>query len=122
MSVAGREQVFDDWKADVEKAGLLKGGGVEPRLSTVSLAFLEACCRADPAFEWRVYDVCAAMRQQEERVRVVRHIFPINFEKMYKIAPLPPPPRGFPSASCPFLPPVALSMPLCSSPLLPPCM
>ena len=38
-----------------------------PRLSNVTLAFLEACCRADPAFEWRVFDVCAAMRQQSER-------------------------------------------------------
>ena len=38
-----------------------------PRLSNVTLAFLEACCRATPEYEWRVYDVCAAMRQQQER-------------------------------------------------------
>jgi len=38
-----------------------------PRLSNVTLAFLEACCRSDPAFEWRVFDVCAAMRQLSER-------------------------------------------------------
>eukprot|EP00884_Botryococcus_braunii_P007551 jgi/Botrbrau1/16798/Bobra.150_2s0027.1 len=62
-------QVFDDWKADVAKVCQLAGRAAEPRLSTVTLAFLEASCRADPAFEWRVYDVCAAMRQQEERKR-----------------------------------------------------
>lgn len=37
-----------------------------PKLSTVSLAFLEACCRNEPDCEWRVYDVCAVMRQQKE--------------------------------------------------------
>ena len=37
-----------------------------PKLSYVSLAFLEACCRGEPDFEWRVFDVCAVMRQQKE--------------------------------------------------------
>ena len=27
-----------------------------PRISNVTLAFLEASCRADPLTEWRVYD------------------------------------------------------------------
>ena len=39
-----------------------------PRLSNVTLAFLEACCRVgDPSLMWRVYDVCAVMRGQKER-------------------------------------------------------
>lgn len=40
-----------------------------PKLSNVSLAFLEACCRSEPDCEWRVYDVCAVMRQQKELKR-----------------------------------------------------
>ena len=63
-------QVFDDWKAHVSVAREM--GTAEPalpRLSMVTLAFLEACCRSQPAHEWRVYDVCAAMRQQRERSR-----------------------------------------------------
>ena len=61
-------QVFDDWKVHVSHA-LRTGAEADqlPRLSNVTLAFLEACCRADAAFEWRVFDVCAAMRQQSER-------------------------------------------------------
>ncbi|KAL4535973.1 hypothetical protein Ndes2526A_g05528 [Nannochloris sp. 'desiccata'] len=38
-----------------------------PKLSNVSLAFLEACCRSEPGLEWRVYDVCSVMRMQKER-------------------------------------------------------
>lgn len=38
-----------------------------PTLSNVTLAFLEACCRGSEEHTWRVYDVCAAMRQQRER-------------------------------------------------------
>ena len=40
-----------------------------PKLSDVTLAFLEACCRREAEFEWRVYDVCAVMRQQKETKR-----------------------------------------------------
>ena len=40
-----------------------------PKLSNVSLAFLEACCRSEPQYEWRVWDVCAVMRQQKEMRR-----------------------------------------------------
>ncbi|PSC72603.1 pentatricopeptide repeat-containing mitochondrial isoform B [Micractinium conductrix] len=40
-----------------------------PKLSNVSLAFLEACCRREQAYEWRVFDVCAVMRQQKEHKR-----------------------------------------------------
>jgi pentatricopeptide repeat protein len=40
----------------------------QPKLSNVSLAFLEACCRAaGPSLAWRMYDVCAVMREQKER-------------------------------------------------------
>jgi hypothetical protein len=61
-------QVFDDWKAHVSVAREMGAEDARlPRLSTVTLAFLEACCRSQPAHEWRVYDVCAAMRQQRER-------------------------------------------------------
>ena len=49
----------------------MEESGVEPaklpRLSNVTLAFLEACCRGE--HKWRVFDVCAAMRQQSERKR-----------------------------------------------------
>ena len=38
-----------------------------PTLSNVTLAFLEACCRVSEEHAWRVYDVCAVMRQQKER-------------------------------------------------------
>lgn len=44
-------------------------GRSHPKLSYVTLAFLEACCRGEPEFEWRVYDVCAVMRQQKETKR-----------------------------------------------------
>jgi hypothetical protein len=67
-------QVFDDWKAHMTRATHTQGQSALPRLSLVTLAFLEASCRADPAFEWRVYDVCAAMRQQRERKHTVRDI------------------------------------------------
>lgn len=43
-----------------------------PRLSNVTLAFLEASCHAHDSrgdLEWRVYDVCALMRQQQEVAR-----------------------------------------------------
>ena len=68
LTVWKHAQVFDDWKAHVSVAREMGASDARlPRLSTVTLAFLEACCRAQPAFEWRVYDVCAAMRQQRER-------------------------------------------------------
>ncbi|CAL8466875.1 g6411 [Coccomyxa elongata] len=66
--VATALQVFDDWKAHVSQ---MEEAGVElaqlPRLSNATLAFLESCCRGE--HEWRVFDVCAAMRQQSERKR-----------------------------------------------------
>ena len=43
--------------------------GTYPYLSRVTLAFLQACCSSQPAFQWRVYDVLAQMRQQAEHVR-----------------------------------------------------
>lgn len=42
-------------------------GKRQPKLSNVTLAFLEACCRSESALEWRVYDVCSVMRMQKER-------------------------------------------------------
>lgn len=41
--------------------------GRRPKLSTVSLAFLEACCQTTPGLAWRVYDVCSVMRTQKDR-------------------------------------------------------
>jgi pentatricopeptide repeat protein len=46
-----------------------------PKLSNVTLAFLEASCHACSDQEdvrWRMYDVCALMRQQEEDKRARR--------------------------------------------------
>ena len=85
--------VFDDWKAassswyarpkasvssEASKIPAVSSELVEgnqagstrrhPRLSNVTLAFLESCCRnGDPSLSWRVYDVCAVMRLQKER-------------------------------------------------------
>ncbi|KAL0055731.1 hypothetical protein WJX82_003881 [Trebouxia sp. C0006] len=67
-------QVFDDWKASsmtfmfVQPADQAKPVKL-PNLSNATLAFLESCCRGSPEHEWRVYDVCAVMRQQKERKR-----------------------------------------------------
>ncbi len=50
MTYCARAQVFDDWKAFAAAAarGVGEGGAVkEPRLSNVTLAFLEACCREE---------------------------------------------------------------------------
>ncbi len=64
-------QVFDLWKVaseDVIRDARQQGTPLKlPRLSSVTLAFLEACCRDDAAYSWRVYDVCAVMRQQKEQ-------------------------------------------------------
>lgn len=85
--------VFEDWKAasstwltaqrPAASAAERGGGGSTtggakaagsnggthrgPRLSYVTLAFLEACCRHEPEHAWRVYDVLAVIRQQRER-------------------------------------------------------
>ncbi|KAK9831866.1 hypothetical protein WJX81_003174 [Elliptochloris bilobata] len=78
-STACALKVFDDWKAFAARAAKGAGDGEpvqEPRLSNVTLAYLEACCREEAAFEWRVYDVCAAMRQQSERRRQSRLAHP----------------------------------------------
>lgn len=87
--------VFDDWKAardlvlqqdtaaraaaaDDATAAPAADGGADgaaaevPRLSNVTLAFLEAsvhACDAREGLAWRVYDVCALMRQQQEVAR-----------------------------------------------------
>ena len=67
-------QIFDDWKASSMSLMFLHpGDGARPvkfpQLSRVTLAFLESCCRGSTQHEWRVYDVCAVMRQQKERKR-----------------------------------------------------
>lgn len=87
-------QVFDDWKSagdawtaaqqqhqahDLDSAdsspldASLDNAAAPParfpKLSNVTLAFLEACCRREPVYEWRVFDVCAIMRQQKEQKR-----------------------------------------------------
>ena len=64
-------QIFDLWKVaaeDMIRDARQQGAPVKlPRLSAVTLAFLEACCRDDADCAWRVYDVCAVMRQQKEQ-------------------------------------------------------
>ena len=64
-------QIFDLWKVAAEDMicdARQQGAPVKlPRLSAVTLAFLEACCRDDADCAWRVYDVCAVMRQQKEQ-------------------------------------------------------
>ena len=74
-------QVYDDWKAYCASQEALHRFDNDayahvPRLSNVTLAFLEACCRAEASratgtkaekFSLRVYDVCATMRQQQDR-------------------------------------------------------
>jgi pentatricopeptide repeat protein len=96
--IHGALQVFDDWKAVrdllLQQPGLWRSAssdmagsssadssaddgdaGLCPtKLSNVSLAFLEACCSSaaeasNPELKWRVYDVCAVMRQQQEARR-----------------------------------------------------
>ena len=65
-------QVFDDWKASSMSAMFVQPSEQAqpvklPTLSNATLAFLESCCRGSAEHEWRVYDVCAVMRQQRER-------------------------------------------------------
>ncbi|GMH40776.1 hypothetical protein BSKO_08680 [Bryopsis sp. KO-2023] len=72
--VEGALGVFDIWKgsAAMVMANNRSQRGEEwaykrhPRLSQASLAFLEATCQQNPALHWRMYDVCASMRQQRE--------------------------------------------------------
>ena len=55
VSIKPYVQVFDDWKAHVARERETGAeDGALPRLSAVTLAFLEACCRGSPAHEWRV--------------------------------------------------------------------
>ncbi|KAK9801931.1 hypothetical protein WJX73_006839 [Symbiochloris irregularis] len=59
-------KVFDDWKAFSQRQMASQALNPTPvRLSNVTLAFLEARCKEGP-YAWRVYDVCAEMRQQAE--------------------------------------------------------
>ena len=64
-------QIFDDWKTASVTALFVQQSesGTYPYLSRVTLAFLQACCSSQPAFQWRVYDVLAQMRQQAEHIR-----------------------------------------------------
>ena len=77
--------VFDEWKrardvlrrrrrAAPQGAAAAEAWGDRPCLSNVTLAFLEACCHAykgsDDDLQWRVFDVCAFMRQQAENERI----------------------------------------------------
>ncbi len=64
-------QIFDDWKTASVAALFVQQSesGTYPYLSRVTLAFLQACCSSQPAFQWRVYDVLAQMRQQAEHIR-----------------------------------------------------
>ena len=53
-------EVFDDIKA------------YDIRVSKVTLAFLEACCRRSKVPEWRVFDVCAQLRHQVTATKQAR--------------------------------------------------
>jgi pentatricopeptide repeat protein len=76
--------VFDDWKAARDllaqrPAADCGANARPPKLSNVTLAFLEASCHAHADSEdvkWRVYDVCAQMRQQQEDARSAKLLHP----------------------------------------------
>lgn len=57
--------VFDDWKGAATAAA--KDRHQYPKLSYVTLAFLEACCRSEAEYSWRVFDVVAQIRSQREQ-------------------------------------------------------
>ena len=66
-------EAFDVWRSvtwEIEKHDSDLGMGL--RLSSVTLAFLESCCRKDEALEWRIFDVCAEMRRQQYNKKIVR--------------------------------------------------
>ena len=66
-------EAFDVWRSvswELEKQDSAIGTNL--RLSSVTLAFLESCCRRDEALEWRVFDVCAEMRRQQYNKKVVK--------------------------------------------------
>ena len=71
LKAAGFQVVFirssDRFIALPDRAAAANRG--HPKLSYVTLAFLEACCRGEAESEWRVYDVLAVMRQQKETRR-----------------------------------------------------
>lgn len=59
-------EVFDDFKA------------LEIKVSKVTLAYLESCCRRYKVPDYRVYDVCAQMRLQVSNKREARLPVPIK--------------------------------------------
>lgn len=75
------KQVYDDWKEYCAVQQALHRFDDDtyvhvPRLSNVTFAFLEACCRAEAdratgeeaeRYRLRMYDICATMRQQQDR-------------------------------------------------------
>ncbi|QDZ22670.1 pentatricopeptide repeat domain-containing protein [Chloropicon primus] len=66
-------EAFDVWRSvswELEKQDSKMGTSL--RLSSVTLAFLESCCRKDEALEWRVFDVCAEMRRQQYNKKAVK--------------------------------------------------
>jgi pentatricopeptide repeat protein len=67
LSIGGADAASS--AADTADASAAAASARYPKLSYVSLAFLEACCRGEPDYEWRVFDVCAVMRQQKELKR-----------------------------------------------------
>ena len=50
-----------------------KAKDAEVGLNTVTLAFLESCCRRSRVDEWRVFDVCAQMRIQSEQRKSMKN-------------------------------------------------
>ena len=72
---ARRVQVFDDWKAFASRAAAGAGDDgeavPEPRLSNVTLAFLEACCREQVRMSRRS---CQLAEQRAGHVRMVQQL------------------------------------------------
>jgi pentatricopeptide repeat protein len=69
LSIGGADADSSATAAEAAAASAAAASARYPKLSYVSLAFLEACCRGKPDYEWRVFDVCAVMRQQKELKR-----------------------------------------------------
>merc|ERR1712176_969306 len=76
-------EAFDVWRSvtwELEKHDSNLGMGL--RLSSVTLAFLESCCRKDESLEWRIFDVCAEMRRQQYNKKLVREELNVQAPKI----------------------------------------
>jgi len=63
-----KHQDHHDYRADRQRHGHgrdFAASSAEMRLSKLSLAFLESCCKKRTDLEWRVNEICAEMRRQQ---------------------------------------------------------